>query len=137
MCYLLKYMALLHSQIKSLIYHKQSHVHLLNKKEISTQSYNIYLCLCVIFNIQINQSWLLNNCFIGGSPYKTFSEGLLTQLLNIISSGPQCGKTCRWGSANNTGTDQLAHQHSLISAFVIRVLESTVSKFATYKILFF
>ena len=32
---------------------------------------------------------------------------------------------------NNKGTDQPAHPCSLISAFVIRLLESTISKLAT------
>ena len=35
------------------------------------------------------------------------------------------------GVANNKGTDQPAHQCSLISAFVIRFLESIISKLAT------
>ena len=34
----------------------------------------------------------------------------------------------------NTGADQPTHSRSLISAFFIRVLESTISKFATSKI---
>ena len=33
--------------------------------------------------------------------------------------------------ANNKGTDQPAHPRSLISAFVIRLLEHIISKFAT------
>ena len=39
--------------------------------------------------------------------------------------------------ANNTGTDQPAHLHSLISAFVIHFLESIISKFATSEISIF
>ena len=35
------------------------------------------------------------------------------------------------------GTDQLAHQGSLISAHVIDPLESIIAKFATFKILIF
>ena len=41
------------------------------------------------------------------------------------------------GFVNNTGADQPAHPRSLISAFVIRVLESTISKLATSEISFF
>ena len=37
-------------------------------------------------------------------------------------------KTCLPGFANNTGADQPAHPRSLISAFVIRLLESIISK---------
>ena len=46
-------------------------------------------------------------------------------------------KTCLWGFANNTGADQPAHPRSLISTFVIRVLESTISKLASSEISFF
>ena len=35
--------------------------------------------------------------------------------------------------ANNKGADQAAHPRSLISAFVIRLLESIISKLATSK----
>ena len=52
----------------------------------------------------------------------------------IYIIGPQREKTCLRGLANNTGADQPAHPRSLISAFVIRVLESTISKLATSEI---
>ena len=39
--------------------------------------------------------------------------------------------------ANNTDADQPAHRCSLISAFVIRLLESIISRLATSKILIF
>ena len=45
--------------------------------------------------------------------------------------GPQREKTCLRGFANNTGADQPAHPRSLISAFVIRFLESVICKLAT------
>ena len=35
------------------------------------------------------------------------------------------------GVVNNTGADQPAHPRSLISAFVIRLLEGTIYKLAT------
>ena len=41
------------------------------------------------------------------------------------------------GFANNTGADQPAHPRSLISAFVIRFLESTVCKLPTGEISLF
>ena len=41
------------------------------------------------------------------------------------------------GFANNKGTDQPAHLHSLISAFVIQLLESFISRLATSKISIF
>ena len=43
-------------------------------------------------------------------------------------------KTCLRGFANNTGSDQPAHPRSLISAFVIRFLESIISRLATGEI---
>ena len=51
-----------------------------------------------------------------------------------LSSGPWRKKTCLRGFANNTGADQPAHTRSLISAFVIRFLESTVFNLATGEI---
>ena len=50
---------------------------------------------------------------------------------------PQREKTCLLGFANNKGADQPAHTHSLISAFVIRFLESTISKLAKSEISIF
>ena len=50
--------------------------------------------------------------------------------------GPRQEKTCFRGFANNKGSDQPAHPCSLISAFVIRLLDSIVSKLAASKISF-
>ena len=49
----------------------------------------------------------------------------------VIRIGPRGEKTCLRGFANNTGADQPAHLRSLISAFVIRVLEIIICKRAT------
>ena len=46
-------------------------------------------------------------------------------------------KTCLRGAANNTGADQPVHPRSLISAFVIRSLKSTICKLATGESLIF
>ena len=51
-----------------------------------------------------------------------------------LINGPQRKKTCLREVANNTGADQPAHPHSLISAFVIRFLESIISRLATGEI---
>ena len=51
--------------------------------------------------------------------------------------GPRREKTCRRGLANNKGADQPAHPRSLISTFVIGLLESTISKLATSEISIF
>ena len=60
---------------------------------------------------------------------KYVSNILTGHLLN----GPRREKTCLRGVAN-TGADQPARPRSLISAFVIRVLKSTISKLATKEI---
>ena len=52
-------------------------------------------------------------------------------LRGAVIYGPQREKTCLRGFANNTGADQPAHPRSLISAFVIRFLESIICKLAT------
>ena len=57
--------------------------------------------------------------------------------LKNISYGPQRKKTCHQGLANNTGAYQLAHPRSLISAFVIRFLQSSICKLATSEISIF
>ena len=42
--------------------------------------------------------------------------------------GPRREKTCLQGFANNTGADQPAHPRSPISAFVICLLKSIISR---------
>ena len=42
--------------------------------------------------------------------------------------GPRRDKTSLRGFANNKGADQPAHPRRLISAFIIRLLESIISK---------
>ena len=43
-------------------------------------------------------------------------------------------KTCLWRSVDNKGADQPAHTRSLISPFVIRLLESSISILASREI---
>ena len=50
---------------------------------------------------------------------------------------PRREKICLRRFANNKGTAQPAHLRSLISAFVIRFVESTISKLATNEITIF
>ena len=50
---------------------------------------------------------------------------------------PRREKTCLRRFANNTGADQPAHPRSLLSAFVIRLLESSIFKHASSKISIF
>ena len=57
--------------------------------------------------------------------------------LRLFIFGSRHEKTCLREFANNTSADQPAHPRSLISAFVIHSLESTISKLATSEISFF
>ena len=53
------------------------------------------------------------------------------------SNGLGSEKTCLQGFANNKGADQPAHPRSLISDFVIPVLENIISRLATSEISIF
>ena len=53
------------------------------------------------------------------------------------TNGSRREKTCLRRFANNKGADQPAHPRSLISAFVIRLLESTTSRLITSEISIF
>ena len=53
------------------------------------------------------------------------------------SNGPRREKTCIRGFANNKHAEQPAHMGSLISAFVILLLESIISRLATSEISIF
>ena len=46
---------------------------------------------------------------------------------NDNGNEPGHEKTCLMSYANNKGTDQTAHPRSLISAFVVRCLDSIIS----------
>ena len=59
---------------------------------------------------------------------------LLTSMVTHALFEPQREKTCLRGFANNKGADQPAHSPSLISAFVIPVLESIISRLAMSEI---
>ena len=54
-----------------------------------------------------------------------------------FSNGPHCEKTFLQEFANNKGADQPEHPRRLISAFVIRFLQSVISKLATGEISIF
>ena len=55
-------------------------------------------------------------------------------LVYLLLFGPRREKTCLRGFSNNTGANQPAHTRSLISAIVIRLLESIISRLASSKI---
>ena len=52
----------------------------------------------------------------------------------VQTYGPRREETCLRGVKNNKGADQPAHPHNLISPFVIRLLESIISRLATSEI---
>ena len=51
---------------------------------------------------------------------------IISILPNMIIYGPRHEKNCLRGFANNKSADQPAHPRRLISAFVIRILESMI-----------
>ena len=94
----------------------------------------------------------LNAFFREGDISYVSSYGVyVSQLLNLVIAtkkedsvhvytlqyGPRREKTCLRGFANNTGADQPAHPRSLISAFVIRLMESIICKIAIGEISIF
>ena len=63
--------------------------------------------------------------------YLLFGDG------DLLLLWPQCEKTCLRGFGNNTGADQHAQPRRLISALVIRFLESIICNLATDEISIF
>ena len=61
----------------------------------------------------------------------------IQSILHYVPNGPWREKTCLQEFANNTGADQPAHTRSLLSAFVIRFLESIMGRLATDEISIF
>ena len=56
---------------------------------------------------------------------------------SLFLNGLRHKKTCLLGFANNTGADQTAHPRILISAFVIHLSRSIISRLATSEISIF
>ena len=76
------------------------------------------------------------HCF--GQIDELFSQ-VVPQNINPYSLlyAPQHKKTCLRRFVKNKSADQPVHQHSLISAFIIRLLESIISSLATSEISIF
>ena len=55
-------------------------------------------------------------------------------LMSQLIYGPRREKTCLQGFVNNKDADQPAHPGSLISAYIIHLLESIMCKLATGEI---
>ena len=60
-----------------------------------------------------------------------FREVVEQMVIDQGRDSPRRKKTSLRGFANNKGADQPAHPGNLISAFVIHLLESIISKLAT------
>ena len=84
-------------------------------------------------------TWIFTFCIItllGVPEYKGLSWWTANDthadlcLYQNIKFGSRREKTCLRWFANNKGADQTAHPRSLISAFVIRDLESIISRLA-------
>ena len=85
------------------------------------------------FSNAIRLGWFVN-CQVGDQSLQMYKSILMSSkstAYKIIQSfpgtyGPRREKTCLWEFANNTGAYQPAHPRSLVSAFVIRLLDSTL-----------
>ena len=87
-------------------------------------------------------TWIITPCIliIMNAIWLIITVGVYDVLECIDSEqtyGPRREKTCLRRFANNTGADQPAHPRSLISALVIRYLESIICKLATGEISIF
>ena len=69
--------------------------------------------------------------------FREFDKGLKTAIQKGIHARIFGPRRCLWMFAKNTGEDQPAHPRRLISAFVIRFVESIISKLATSKMSIF
>ena len=70
---------------------------------------------------------------------KNLIENSGCNIEKTVTNGPPREKTVTglWRFANNTDANQPAHPRSLISAFVIRLLKSIISRLATGEISIF
>ena len=66
--------------------------------------------------------------------YSFLVKFCIRSVVQYNNNNPRREKTCLRGFANNTCADQPAHPRSLISAFVIHLLESIISRLATDEI---
>ena len=69
----------------------------------------------------VNHSEVINRLLLSW-----FHIYLIFNNFYTLSIGPRRNKTCLRGFENNKGADQPAHPRNLISAFVIRLLESII-----------
>ena len=67
----------------------------------------------------------------------TWRSSLKKKMFCVFTNGPRREKTWIWWFSNNKGADQPTLMHSLISAFVARLLESFISRLAMTEISIF
>ena len=85
--------------------------------------------MCIILLVHLNDARrVFENLFFSTK---------ITDYIDVTINGRRREKTCLLWFANNKGADQPAHPCSLISAFVIRLLESIISILATSEISIF
>ena len=72
-------------------------------------------------------------------PFKPYALCIHMQYMGLVARNPVFGGGGGGGGggANNKGKDQPALPHSLISAFVIRLLETNISRLTTSEISIF
>ena len=103
-------------------------------------AYNLNLCMHLLELYQCNVSY---NKYIQNDTIHIYSRKEKSYMCHHPIHahpgihGPRREKTCLRVFANNTGAVQPAHLRSLISAFVIRFLESTICKLTTGEISIF
>ena len=109
---------------------------LINLKKILNCFYSMFVQSVELYNKALMAPMMPHRrgTWIDGENAKGLKRKLelLRRLLySTAPYGPRREKACLRRFANNKGADQPAHPHSLSSAFIIRVLQSTISKLAT------
>ena len=84
--------------------------------------------------VAVALEWKLYTVIKSFNPYK---PGVLSLCIEKRKMGLVARKTCLRGFANNKVADQPLHRRTLISALVIRLLESIMSQLASSEILNF
>ena len=82
-----------------------------------------------IRHTKLNHNWASSRENLYGNKHKTVHTFFLAHRIRISEILP-----CLWGMASYTGTDQTAHPRSLISAFIICILESIICILAASEI---
>ena len=103
---------------------------------------HINYCLALVPHKKIHPTWLKNDCLVHNESNQTNIGNHIKNVCIVhrhyhYKYGPRREKACLRWFANNKGADQPAHPHSMISVFVIHLLERVISKLAASEILMF